>query len=43
MLKEVASYEKEVTKNEERVQKLRDEGKDSFGSSSVNPSMSYYH
>ena len=31
MLKEVSSYEKEVVTNEARVQKMRDEGKDIFG------------
>lgn len=30
MLKEVASYEKEVTTNEAKVQKMRDEGKDAY-------------
>jgi len=31
MVKEVASYEKEVLTNEEKVQKMRDEGKDPYG------------
>jgi hypothetical protein len=31
MLKEVASYEKEVIANESKVQKMRDEGKDIYG------------
>jgi hypothetical protein len=31
MLKEVLSYEKEVITNEARVQKMRDDGKDIFG------------
>lgn len=31
MLKEVASYEKEVVTNEARVQKMRDDGKDPYG------------
>lgn len=31
MLKEVASYEKEVGVNEARVQKMRDEGRDIYG------------
>ena len=30
MLKEVASYEKEAKDNEAKVQKMRDEGKDSY-------------
>mmetsp|Transcript_15316 Transcript_15316/g.25573 ORF Transcript_15316/g.25573 Transcript_15316/m.25573 type:complete len:130 (+) Transcript_15316:90-479(+) len=30
MVKEVASYEKEVLTNEEKVQKMRDEGKDPY-------------
>lgn len=31
MIKEVASYEKEVVQNENRVQKMRDDGKDIYG------------
>lgn len=31
MIKEVASYEKEVITNEARVQKMRDDGKDPYG------------
>ncbi|RYH21919.1 hypothetical protein EON65_19925 [archaeon] len=31
MLKEVASYEKEVITNEARVQKMRDDGRDIYG------------
>lgn len=31
MVKEVASYEKEVVVNEAKVQKMRDDGKDSYG------------
>ena len=31
MLKEVASYEKEVIDNEARIQKMRDDGKDPYG------------
>ena len=31
MHKEVASYKKEVTVNEARVQKMKDEGKDEYG------------
>ena len=31
MVKEVASYEKEVLTNENRVQKMRDDGLDSYG------------
>ena len=30
MMKEVASYEKEVVDNEAKVQKMRDDGKDSY-------------
>jgi hypothetical protein len=32
MVKEVASYEKEVVTNEAKVQKMRDDGKDPYGS-----------
>jgi hypothetical protein len=31
MLKEVLSYEKEVITNEARVQKMRDDGRDTYG------------
>ena len=31
MVKEVASYEKEVIQNEAKVQKMRDDGKDEYG------------
>lgn len=31
MVKEVSSYEEEVVTNEARVQKMRDDGKDSYG------------
>ena len=31
MVKEVASYEKEVITNEAKVQKMRDDGKDIYG------------
>ncbi len=31
MVKEVASYEKEVITNEARIQKMKDEGKDEYG------------
>ena len=31
MIKEVASYEKEVTTNEAKIQKMKDDGKDSYG------------
>lgn len=31
MIKEVASYEKEVTANEAKIQKMKDDGKDSYG------------
>lgn len=30
MVKEVASYEKEAKDNEDKVQKMRDEGKDAY-------------
>eukprot|EP01032_Pedospumella_encystans_P025871 gene25871-29226_t len=30
MIKEVASYEKEVTTNEAKIQKMKDDGKDSY-------------
>ena len=35
MMKEVASYEKEVVTNEARVQKMRDEGRDAYGNELV--------
>lgn len=35
MLKEVASYEKEVITNEAKVQKMRDEGKDVYGDKTI--------
>lgn len=31
MVKEVASYEKEVITNEGRIQKMKDEGRDEYG------------
>lgn len=37
MVKEVASYEKEVTTNEAKVQKMRDDGKDEYGMLLTNP------
>lgn len=42
MLKEVASYEKEVVTNEARIQKMRDEGKDPYGRSTSNTTNRYY-
>lgn len=32
MQKEVTSYEKEVVTNEARIQKMKDDGKDEYGS-----------